>query len=70
MSLSPTILGQMIRLLMHNELVSMWEKTVMKLHITPALISLDILREETRSVRQHSRYPAESRTRHLPICVT
>ena len=62
------ILCQMIRLLMHNELVRMWEETVMILHNTPALAWTD--REETRSVRQHSQYPAECRTGHLPTCVT
>jgi len=68
MSLSQAKLWQMIRLLMHNKLVRMWEETVMMLHNTPALAWTD--REETRKVRQHSRHPAECRTGHLPTCVT
>jgi len=46
MSLSPTTLCQMIRLLMHNKLVRMWEETVMILHNTPALAWTDRKKQE------------------------
>jgi len=50
---------------MRNELVRMWEETVMILHNTPALAWTD--REETRNVRQHSRVSkrAPSNMRHV-----
>jgi hypothetical protein len=50
MSLSPTILGQMIRLLMHTELVSMWKETVMKLHTNPALAWTDRGKKQEASI--------------------